>query len=91
MRLQQKEMVSPTQYRRSFDRARPPFDRLKELHILPLARLTHLEVLRDQTNPLALCSQIDDLLSQLLAIPTLDHTETVNAFEIMIQEADISR
>jgi hypothetical protein len=91
MRLQQKEMVSPTQYRRTFDRARPPFDRLKELYIFPPATLVHLETLRDQTNPLTLRSQIDELISRLLSLPTLDHSETVNIFETMLQEVDISQ
>jgi hypothetical protein len=91
MRLQQKEVLSPTQFRRTFDQARPPFDRLKELHILPQPSLIRLETLRDQTNPLTLRSAIDDLLSQLFALPTLDHSETVNVFETMLQEVDISQ
>lgn len=91
MRLQKKEVVSPTQFRRTFDRARPPFDRLKERHILPPTPLMRLEVLRDRTNPLTLRSHIDELISQLLSLPTLGHSKTVNVFETMIQEVDISR
>lgn len=91
MRLQHKEAVSSTQFRRTFDPARPPLDRLKELHLLPPASFSALETLRDQTNPLTLRSHIDDQISQLLSLPTLDRSETVNVFETMLQEADISR
>ncbi len=91
MRLQHKESLSPTQFRRTFDQARPPFDRLKELYLLPPTTLARLEALRDQTNPLTLRSHIDELISQLLSLPTLDHSESVNIFETMIQEVDISR
>jgi hypothetical protein len=90
MRLRQKEAVSSTQFRRTFDQARPPFQRLKELHILPPTTLARLETLQDQTNPLTLRSQIDQSISQLLSLPMLDHSETVNIFETIIQEADIS-
>jgi hypothetical protein len=91
MRLKQKAVVSPTQFRRIFDQARPPVDRLKQLHLLPPPSLSRLDILRDQTNPLTLRSQIDDLISQLLSLPTLDHSDTVNIFETMIREVDISR
>jgi hypothetical protein len=88
MRLQQKEFVSPLQYRRKFDQARPPFDRLKEFHLLAPSTSLQLETLRAHTNPLILRNQIDDLIAKLLSLPTLDHSETVNIFQTMIQEAD---
>jgi hypothetical protein len=91
MRLKHKQVVSPTHFRRIFDQARPPVVRLKELHLIPPPGLSRLDILRVQTNPLTLRSQIDDLISQLLALPTLDHSETVNIFETLIQEVDISR
>ena len=88
MRLQQKEVVSPLQYRRKFDQARPPFDRLKEFNLLDPTTALQLETPRVQTNPLVLRGQIDDLIMQLLSLPTLDRSDTVNIFETMIQEAD---
>jgi len=88
MRLQKKEVVSPTQFRRKFDQARPPFDRLKEFNLLNATTILQLDTLRAQTNPLLLRSQIDDLITELLSLPTLDQSETVNIFETMIQEVD---
>jgi hypothetical protein len=88
MRLQKKEIVSPMQYRRKFDQARPPFDRLKDSNLLDATTTLQLDTLRAQTNPLVLRGQIDDLITQLLTLPTLDQSETVNTFETMIQEVD---
>jgi len=90
MRLQEKEYVSPLQYRRKYDQAKTPFDRLKEKNILKESAQLHLEALRDQTNPMTLRNQIDELISHLLSLPALDQAETVNVFDTLIQEADTS-
>jgi len=47
-----------------------------------------LENMRAQTNPLALRQKIDDLIVQLLVMPVLEQSSTVNVFEIMIKEVD---
>ena len=91
MRLQQKEYITPQLYRRKFDRARPPFDRLKENNTLEESALYRLERLRSQTNPLALRKQIDDSIAHLLSLPALNHSRTVNVFETMLKEADYAR
>jgi hypothetical protein len=88
MRLQEKEYVSPLQYRRKYDRAKTPFDRLKEKNILKENIRLQLETLRDQTNPMTLRCQIDTLISHLLSLPPLDQDETVNVFETLIKEVD---
>ena len=88
MRLQEKEYVSPLQYRRKYDRAKTPFDRLKEKNILKENIRLQLEALRDQTNPMTLRYQIDTLISHLLSLPPLDQDETVNVFETLIKEVD---
>jgi hypothetical protein len=88
MRLQQKEYVSPQQYRRKFDLARPPFDRLKEKNVLDKNTTLRLETLRAQTNPLELRCQIDALIARLLSLPVLDRSESVNVFETMLKEVD---
>jgi len=88
MRLQEKEYVSPLQYRRKYDQAKTPFDRLKEKNILKENIRLQLETLRDQTNPMTLRYQIDTLISHLLSLPPLDHDETVNVFETLIKEVD---
>ena len=90
MRLQEKEYVSPLQYRRKYDQANPPFDRLKEKNILKENIQLQLEALRGQTNPMSLRNQIDALISRLLSLPPFDHEETVNVFETLIKEADSS-
>jgi len=88
MHLQQKEYVTPQQVRRRFDLAKPPFDRLKEKNVLERKKLEILESMRARTNPLVLRHQIDDLIAQLLSLPVLDHSTTVNVFHTMIKEAD---
>ena len=90
MRLQEKEYVSPLQYRRKYDRAKTPFDRLKEKNVLKENIRLHLEALRDQTNPMTLRYQIDTLISHLLSLSPLDQNETVNVFETLIKEVDTS-
>jgi hypothetical protein len=90
MRLQEKEFVSSLQYRRKYDRAKTPFDRLKAKNILKESTQLQLEALRNQTNPMELRDQIDALISHLLSLPTLDQAETVNVFETLIKEVDTS-
>ena len=88
MRLQHKEYVTPLLYRRRFDLARPPFDRVKELNILDPHVQLALESLRARTNPLQLRSRIDALISHLLALPNQDQPASVNIFETMMMEPD---
>lgn len=90
MRLQEKEYVSSLQYRRKYDQAKTPFDRLKEKNLLNENTRGQLEALREQTNPMNLRNQIDALISLLLSLPTLNHAETVNVFETLIKEAHAS-
>jgi hypothetical protein len=67
-------------------RPKPPFDRLKEQNILKDNVQLQFEDLRNQTNPLALCLQIDDLIAHLFLLSALGLSETVNVFEILIKE-----
>jgi hypothetical protein len=90
MRLKEKVYLTPLQYRRIYDQAKTPFDRLKEKNILKENLQLQLEALRARTNPMDLRNQIDQLISQLLSLPRLDQSETVNIFETLIMEADTS-
>jgi hypothetical protein len=90
MRLQEKEYVSSLQYRRKYDRAKTPFDRLKEKNILNENPRQQLETQREQINPMNLRNQIDEMISHLLSLPALNHSETVNVFETLIEEAHAS-
>jgi hypothetical protein len=90
LRLQTKQSIGPMKYRRQFDQAKPPFDRLKELHALPPAVVPDLEALRAHTNPLWLREEIGQLIDQLLDLPVLGQSETVNVFETLMKEVDSS-
>lgn len=90
MRLQEKEYLSPLQYRRKYDQAKTPFTRVIEQNIIQEHVHLQLEALRDQTNPLALRLQIDELISLLLSLPRLEQSETVNVFETLIKEENFS-
>jgi hypothetical protein len=88
LRLQEKIYLNNLQYRRIFDPACTPFDRLKNSGCLSQPVLSSLDSLRAQTNPLVLRSQIDHLITHLLSLPVLDHTETVNIFQNLLKEVD---
>lgn len=88
MRLQAKEMIAPLKFRRKFDPAKPPLDRLIELNCLEDASRKKLEDLRKATNPLHLREQINDRTDQLSSLPTLGNSEAVNVFTTLIKEVD---
>ena len=90
MRLKEKQVISSTQFRRKFDQAKTPFDRLKEKDSLNSKNLSSLECLRRQTNPLTLRSEINSLIENLLSLPCLDKSETVDIFTTFIKENDRS-
>lgn len=90
MRLKEKQVISSTQFRRKFDQAKTPFDRLKEKDALNSKNLSSLEYLRRQTNPVTLRSEINSLIENLLSLPCLDKSETVNIFTTFIKENDRS-
>lgn len=90
MRLKEKQIISSTQFRRKYDQAKTPFDRLKEKDSLNEKNLSSLENLRRQTNPLALRNEINSLITDLLSLPSLDKSETVNIFTTFIKENDRS-
>jgi hypothetical protein len=89
MRLQAKEFVSPLRYQRKFDPAKPPLDRLIELNCLDEVTRNQLVGLRKATNPLLLRDQINDLITHLSSLPTLNHSDTVNVWETFIKEVDL--
>lgn len=90
MRLQEKKYLAPLEYRRKYDQAKTPFDRLKEHNILKENDRLQLDALRAQTNPMALRLQIDELITRLLSLPRLGQSDIVNVFETLIKEEDTS-
>jgi hypothetical protein len=91
LRLQAKEALSPMKYRRKFHPAKPPLDRLIELKSLSEPTQKQLEDLRNKTNPLRLREEINDNIAQLLSLPTLGNSHSVDIFTTLIKEADLSR
>jgi hypothetical protein len=77
MRLKAKVFSAPLHYRRVFDEAKSPFDRLCECHVLPEVLQQRLTSLRQQTNPILLRHQIDQLITNLLAVSN-DKSTPVN-------------
>ncbi len=90
MRLHAKEVITPLKFRRKFDPAKPPLDRLIELNCLDDASRKQLEGLRKITNPLCLREQINDRVDELSSLPTLGNSEAVNVFTTLIKEADVA-
>ena len=90
MRLQEKIYLNEFQYQRKYDQAKTPYDRLKAKNILNKNVVERLDDLRAQTNPMNLREQIDLHITRLLSLPVSAKSETVNIFETLIQEADIS-
>ncbi len=90
LRLKTKQYISPMKYRRQFDQAKPPFDRLKELQALSPVVIHDLEALRVRTSPLRLREEIGQLIDQLLDLPVLGKSETVNVFKTLLKEEDSS-
>lgn len=88
MRLIDKQVLSSTQFLRIHDQAKTPFDRLKEKDFLNNKKISYLDNLRQQTNPLVLRNEINSLIDNLLSLPCLDKSETVNIFNTFIKEHD---
>ena len=78
----QEKLISPehpARYKRVYDPAQTPFDRLCATQLLPLETQLLLHSLRDTTNPLQLRDEIALLIDQLFALPNaqLGMTEDV--------------
>lgn len=90
MRFQSKETIAPLRYRRTYDPTKPPVDRLMELKCLVDTKRKQLEDVRNAINPFALRDQINDLISQLAYLSTLENSQTVNVFDTLIKEVDFT-
>ncbi len=90
LRTCEKVFSDPLHYKRVFDAARPPFDRLCEHVSLPPQSLLNLRSLRDNTNPLQLRNQIDDLISQLCSTKLSKPFLPVNILHTLRKETDSS-
>jgi len=90
LRTREKVFSDPLHYKRVFDTAMTPFDRLRQRIDLPPQILTTLLHLREQTNPLHLRDQIDELINQLWLTHPSNNKIPINILYTLRKEADIS-
>ena len=88
MKLKSKEYVEPLKYRRKFDTAQTPFDRLLQMKCLDEDTRTKLENLRKSTNPLALRDEIEQLIMELSLLPCAKPGEKINVYETLIMKEE---
>jgi len=88
MKLKSKEYVEPHQYRRKFDTAQTPFERLLQLHCLDEATRTKLENLRQSIDPLGLRDEIEQLIMKLSLLPCAKPGEKINVYETLIMKEE---
>jgi hypothetical protein len=85
MRLKDKTRIpSPdkqVRYRRRFDQAQTPFDRLCQTQTLDPELAAHLHALRKQINPLHLRQRINQLLSHLFELPDAPPDQPQDVYE----------
>lgn len=88
MKTVEKVTIDELHYRRVFDQARPPLDRLAETGILDNTRLDVLFRLRDQVDILALRKRIDHNINDLWKVKTPKQPVPVNIFDTLREEED---
>ena len=88
MKTVQKIQVDEFCYRRVFDKARPPLDRLAETGVLDAAHIERLFKLRDQVNILTLRKRLEININALWNLKTPKNSIPVNIFETLRKEED---
>ncbi len=86
LRTREKVFSDAHYYKRIFDPANPPFDRLCETISLPSSTLAKLRQLRDHTNPVHLRNRIEDLITQLWAAISDRPAAPVNVLHTLRKE-----
>lgn len=90
MKTIQKNYVDEFRYRRVFDQARPPLDRLAETGVVDNAYLRQLMDLREQVDILALRTRLEINIDKLWRINTLTTAEPVNIYDTLRKEKDLT-
>jgi hypothetical protein len=88
MKTTQKIYVDEIHYRRVFDQARPPLDRLAEAGVLADAHLERLINIRDQVDILALRERLDTNINKLWRVRMSENATPVNIFDTLRKEKD---
>ncbi len=91
MKVKSKEYVEPLKYRRKFDIAQTPFDRLLQMHGLDAATQTKLENLRQSTNPLALRDEIERLIMEVSLLPCAKPGTKINVYDTLIMKEEAAK
>lgn len=89
MRTTAKEYLDPLHYRRLFDRALPPLDRLINYGVLTGSVAENLLLLRDQTNPIILRDEIESLISALSQLKSHPVDVVVNVKDTLYEKEPV--
>jgi len=89
MKTTQKVYVDEIRYRRVFDQARPPLDRLAESGILADAHLERLLTIRNKVDILALRERLEINIHKLWSVRSPKNDIPVNIFDTLRKEKDI--
>ena len=89
MRLREKHFEDG-RYKRIYDPAVPPLDRLLHAKILPPHKQAYLLALRQSINPVQLRQQIHDLIDNIAALPSTDGMTEDVRLTLFSQEAAIA-
>lgn len=88
MKTIQKNYIDEVHYRRVFDRARPPLDRLAETNALTKDHLEMLMYMRDQVDILALRERLETNINNLWRVNPTKKSTPVNIFDTLRKEED---
>ena len=88
MKTIQKVYNDEIRYRRVFDLARPPLDRLAETGVLTDVHLEMLLNLRDQIDILSLGERLENTINKLWYLKPLRNAIPVNVFDTLRKEKD---
>ena len=88
MKTIHKDYLDELHYRRVFDRARPPLDRLAETGVIADVHLELLFAMRNQVDILALRERIESNIDHLWRVRTPKNDSPVNIFDTLRKEED---
>jgi hypothetical protein len=88
MKTIRKDYIDDLHYRRIFDQAQPPLDRLAETGVLPNVHIEKLFHLRDQIDIIALRERLENKIDQLWRIRKSKNAIRVNIFDTLRKEED---
>ena len=88
MKTIQKIYIDEFRYRRVFDQARPPLDRLAVTGVLCGAQLEHLLKMRDQVDILALRARLESNIENLWKANSSNPSDPVNIYDTLRKEKD---